>query len=585
MLAMPLYKTAREVRCRDSERQPSSIMQQPSGVGQQSEDQHVVALKERIATLQSEKDHLEAKYLQKLKAAEEKKKNLAQYRQGKRDTRKHKPIADQAAEIVSHGNEWLPHSCTGAKSHKMGKSPGSHGAGRPRPQVTHQEVELHPKECDRCGAGLGGQEAYFAWDSVVTELFHVTDERGFFKYRQLKNILKKVYRKKCPRCGKWVYPEQGLFANARFGVAFVCYVISERIQTRLPYQQLILSMARDFGGEFAISETAIIDWFLKFEAQLEAMYGQLAELLKEAEFLHLDETGMPMNGENWWLWALCTANVVLYKMSETRGHQSVEDILKDYDGTIIADFFRAYDMFKDNEHQKCLAHLLSAIIEIVVKCDKENSRIDKALEQHETAAQADAQAVDPAATKKRGRKAKAEKLGEEQVAALRQRKEANAKAINQGTRLGAFFKQPFDEKSPLGWQSTQPNKLSSSEAQEKAAALVGEIRAEGVENEEVRKILDRCEKYQDSLFTYLDHEGMPPDNNEAERDLRPFAVQRRVSGGFKSPPLMKHYAVYLSLYMTCKANVKEFEALLPRVLSKEGVDLRHFLFAAPLPSR
>ena len=63
------------------------------------------------------------------------------------------------------------------------------------------------------------------------------------------------------------------------------------------------------------------------------------------------------------------------------------------------------------------------------------------------------------------------------------------------------------------------------------------------------------------------------------------AVEQFASERYKSPPLMKHYAVYLSLYMTCKANVKEFEALLPRVLSKEGVDLRHFLFAAPLPSR
>ena len=121
--------------------------------------------------------------------------------------------------------------------------------------------------------------------------------------------------------------------------------------------------------------------------------------------------------------------------------------------------------------------------------------------------------------------------------------------------------------------------MSSIEAKEQMLALVAKLRAEGVEDEEIRKILDRCEKYQDSLFTYLDHEGMPPDNNEAERKLRPFAVQRRVSGGFKSPPLMKHFAVFLSLFMTCKANVKEFEALLPRVLSEEGVDLRQFLLA------
>jgi len=616
LLAMLQYEVVRKIRARSRECQPrggeqqvevppaADLMEQvvtlPAEEGQpevtreadllgqiaplqaeegQPEVSRDADLLEQIAVLQAEKDQLEAKYLKKLKAAEEKKRNLAKYRQGKRDTRKHKSIPDQAAEIVNLGNEWLPHSCSEAKSHKIGKPQGGRGAGRPRPQVIHQEVELCPKECDRCHADLGGQEAYFARDAVVTELFHDFDELGHFKYRQLKNIRKKVYRKRCPSCGKWVYPQQGLFRHARFGVAFVCYVISERIQTRLPYEQLIQSMARDFGGAFSLSETAIIDWFLKFEDQLEDMYAQLEALLTVEEFLHVDETGAPMNGENWWLWVLCTANVVLYKLSESRGHQSVEDIVQGYDGTIIADFFRAYDMFKDNEQQKCLAHLLSAIIEIVVKRDKENGRIGKALEQHAKAVQAEALAGDPAAPKKRGRKAKAAKLPKKQLEVLRQRKEVNDKAIRQGTRLRAFFKLPFDEQSPLGWQSPQPNKMSSIEAKEQMLALVAKLRAEGVEDEEIRKILDRCEKYQDSLFTYLDHEGMPPDNNEAERKLRPFAVQRRVSGGFKSPPLMKHFAVFLSLFMTCKANVKEFEALLPRVLSEEGVDLRQFLLA------
>ena len=534
---------------------------------------------QQIATLKAEKTKIEVKYLKKLKAWKEKKKNLAKYRQIKKENRKHKTIAEEAAEILGVGYEWLAHSSSVPKSNKIGKPLGGKGAGRSRPEKIHKEFEMHPIICDNCQTELKNQKSYIAYDTVITELFHELDDVGCYKYRQLKNVLKKVYRKKCPNCNKWVYPELGLFSKARFGVSFVCYVISERIQTRMPYKMIIEEIRRNFGREFSLSETAIINWFKKFENQLKVMYDQLEALLKEEEFIHIDETGLPMNGENWWLWVLCTANIVLFKMSESRGHQSIEDILKGFEGTIIADFFSAYNCFKDNEHQKCLAHLLSAIIEIVIKHEKENERIKKALTEHQKVVHLEKEAQDPTTPKKRGRPPKLKKLTETQLEVLYQRKKINEKTLRQGIKLGAFFKKPFNKESPLGWENALPNRMASLEAQNEMMKLVEEIRLEDVESDEIRKILNRCEKYKETLFTYLDNEGMPPDNNEAERDLRHFAVQRRISGGFKSPLLMEHFTVYLSLYMTCKTNLKDFELLLTRVLSKEGVDLRSFLVA------
>ena len=37
-----------------------------------------------------------------------------------------------------------------------------------------------------------------------------------------------------------------------------------------------------------------------------------------------------------------------------------------------------------------------------------------------------------------------------------------------------------------------------------------------------------------SLFTFLEHPEAPPDNNRSERDLRPMAMYRKVTGGFRS---------------------------------------------------
>ena len=38
----------------------------------------------------------------------------------------------------------------------------------------------------------------------------------------------------------------------------------------------------------------------------------------------------------------------------------------------------------------------------------------------------------------------------------------------------------------------------------------------------------------DSLFTFLDHPELAADNNSSERELRPTATYRKVTGGFRS---------------------------------------------------
>jgi transposase len=49
-----------------------------------------------------------------------------------------------------------------------------------------------------------------------------------------------------------------------------------------------------------------------------------------------------------------------------------------------------------------------------------------------------------------------------------------------------------------------------------------------------QRLRQRYLAVRDSLFTFLEHPDAPPDNNGSERDLRPMAVYRKVTGGFRS---------------------------------------------------
>ena len=49
-----------------------------------------------------------------------------------------------------------------------------------------------------------------------------------------------------------------------------------------------------------------------------------------------------------------------------------------------------------------------------------------------------------------------------------------------------------------------------------------------------RRLRKRYAKVRDHLFTFLDHPELAADNNSSERELRPTATYRKVTGGFRS---------------------------------------------------
>jgi transposase len=53
-------------------------------------------------------------------------------------------------------------------------------------------------------------------------------------------------------------------------------------------------------------------------------------------------------------------------------------------------------------------------------------------------------------------------------------------------------------------------------------------------NRDGRRLRKRYGKVRSHLFTFLEHPDAPPDNNGSERELRPTATYRKVTGGFRS---------------------------------------------------
>ena len=66
------------------------------------------------------------------------------------------------------------------------------------------------------------------------------------------------------------------------------------------------------------------------------------------------------------------------------------------------------------------------------------------------------------------------------------------------------------------------------------------------------KLKERFEKNQDKLFTFLNHDGVPWNNNNAEHAIKAFARLRRTIEGISTPTGIEEYLILLSVCQTCK---------------------------------
>ncbi len=72
------------------------------------------------------------------------------------------------------------------------------------------------------------------------------------------------------------------------------------------------------------------------------------------------------------------------------------------------------------------------------------------------------------------------------------------------------------------------------------------------QSEAALKCKDRFERNRDTLFTFLNHDGVPWNNNNAEHAVKAFARLRDVIAGSSTEQGVGEYLTLLSVCQTCK---------------------------------
>ena len=226
----------------------------------------------------------------------------------------------------------------------------------------------------------------------------------------------------------------------------------------------------------------------------------MVDHIRASPVVHADETGWRQNGNNGYVWTFSTPTERYFLCSSQgqalrrgRGKAVVDEALgESFSGVLVSDFYAAYHHY-DGPKQRCWAHLLRDIHDLVALYPKDTALAQWAAAVHQLYVEARS-FTHPQAQRRRT----AQLAWERQLLVIGQ----------------PFLADPL--------------------------ALQG-------------RLCRRIERHIKELFVFVAEPDVPSDNNPAERSLRHVVISRKVSGGTRSEQGTESKMTLASIFGTWRA--------------------------------
>ena len=140
-----------------------------------------------------------------------------------------------------------------------------------------------------------------------------------------------------------------------FGWNFQAWVVYQRIALRMSYR-LIANAAADLFAERLSPQTAFgfIERFAEYHRGTE---DRLLRRLMESPIVHLDETKMSISGDDQYVWVFTDGGRVVFRLRPNREAEFLRPLFANFNGAVVTDFYGGYDGLLCKQ-QKCLVHLI-----------------------------------------------------------------------------------------------------------------------------------------------------------------------------------------------------------------------------------
>ena len=221
---------------------------------------------------------------------------------------------------------------------------------------------------------------------------------------------------------------------------------------------------------------------------------EILQSLVRDSILHIDETVVHLGRETGYVWVLTSMDKVYYFYRSSREGSFLQEMLSPFDGVLVSDFYSAYDALACKQ-QKCLVHLVRDVDDDLLRT--------------------------PLDTELKG------------VA----------------TKLGALLREIIQTVDRYGLKSRHLRKHKRV-----VFRFLKSVISTDFTSELANKYKKRFQKSGEKMFTFLDHDGVPWNNNNAEHAMKRFAKYRRMADGQFTERTLKEYLVLASVFETCEFN-------------------------------
>jgi len=373
-----------------------------------------------------------------------------------------------------------------APPRKRGGLFGHIGWFRKKPDKIDRVEEVRISCCPDCGSN------------------NLTECRKIDEHIQEDIILPKVeavlYRRHhyyCPDCRKVVSAKgKDELENSYIGPKAKAFAAFLRYGIKISERDVKLLFERAFNLKIVASSIAGFRYQLKRAGS--PLYRILMGSLKRGSFIHADETGWRIDGNNRWLWKFSNKKVSLSHIDESRGQKVVEKILgNEYGGILISDFLSAYNKISAKNKQRCLVHILRDLKKV-----KEYWHDDQEVLRYIE---------------------RLKKIFEDAIALQSDYKDKHWGDVYYARRTAL-------ENSLKDFAFPNPNKRI------------------------LKRFAKRLERHRGELLTFLYEKDIDYHNNHAEQQIRPDVIFRKITFGNRSANGAQYHSVIMSILQTAKLN-------------------------------
>ena len=380
---------------------------------------------------------------------------------------------------------------------KPGGQLGHPGHCRPLvpPERVKQVVELFPHACRHCQHALPacGREVTGEFRRhQVTELppieAHVTEY-------QCPQVV-------CPACGKTTQAALPEDAEGQFGPQLTALIAYLTVVCRLP--RLLVQALLEGALQIPISVGSTQKAWEEASAAVATPYRELEQALPQQPVVNCDETGHRTNGDKRWLWALVTSGYVFYVIATTRGADVLVRLLGPvFAGILGSDRLPTYTKYHKGLRQFCWAHFTRNL------------------------------------------------LSAQDLAKTAEAKRFCREALALEAKLFRLWHRYRGDPRTRGGPITRHQLIAKALPLQKKFFALGE-RFVNAANTDVSNLARALFVHNQAFFTFVEHEGVEPTNNRAERALRTAVQWRKIMFGTRSEAGELAVARLLTVTRTCQ---------------------------------